>query len=306
MSLSTVENSQRFLDPRTLAKVKDLEVRARRIVEGFVSGSHKSPFQGVSVEFAEHRQYTAGDDTRHIDWKLYGKTDKYYLKRYEQETNLVCNLVIDTSESMKYGSGERTKLDYTRELAAVLAYLILHQQDSVGAAFFEHKLRYLVPPSGQASHLNQIMHLLAICQPANVASKIGPVLDELAGRWSKRSLVFILSDCFDDVEALLSGLKHLKHRRHELVLVHVLDPAELDFPFKDVTLFKGLESLPETLVEPRAIRKAYREEFEKFRREVEIGCRSADVDYQLVRTDEPIDRFLTRFLSTRASRRSLA
>jgi uncharacterized protein (DUF58 family) len=301
-----VENSQRFLDPRTLAKVKDLEVRARRIVEGFVSGSHKSPFQGVSVEFAEHRQYTVGDDTRHIDWKLYGKTDKYYLKRYEQETNLVCNLVIDTSESMKYGSGERTKLDYTRELAAVLAYLILHQQDSVGAAFFEHKLRYLVPPSGQASHLNQIMHLLAICQPANIPSKIGPVLDELAGRWSKRSLVFILTDCFDDVDALLSGLKHLKHRRHELVLVHVLDPAELDFPFKDVTLFKGLESLPETLVEPRAIRKAYREEFEKFRREVEIGCRSADVDYQLVRTDEPIDRFLTRFLSTRASRRSLA
>ncbi len=306
MSLSTVENSQKFLDPRTLAKVKDLEVRARRIVEGFVSGSHKSPFQGVSVEFAEHRQYTAGDDTRHIDWKLYGKTDKYYLKRYEQETNLVCNLVIDTSESMKYGSGSKTKLDYTRELAAVLAYLILHQQDSVGAAFFEHKLRYLVPPSGQASHLNQILHLLAVCQPANVASKIGPVLDELAGRWSKRSLVFIMSDCFDDVEGLLSGLKHLKHRRHELVLVHVLDPAELDFPFKDVTLFKGLESLPEALVEPRAIRKAYREEFEKFRREVEIGCRTADVDYQLVRTDEPIDRFLTRFLSTRASRRSLA
>ncbi len=306
MSLSTVENSQKFLDPRTLAKVKDLEVRARRIVEGFVSGSHKSPFQGVSVEFAEHRQYTAGDDTRHIDWKLYGKTDKYYLKRYEQETNLVCNLVIDTSESMKYGSGSKTKLDYTRELAAVLAYLILHQQDSVGAAFFEHKLRYLVPPSGQASHLNQILHLLAVCQPANVASKIGPVLDELAGRWSKRSLVFIMSDCFDDVEGLLSGLKHLKHRRHELVLVHVLDPAELDFPFKDVTLFKGLESLPEALVEPRAIRKAYREEFEKFRRGVEIGCRTADVDYQLVRTDEPIDRFLTRFLSTRASRRSLA
>jgi uncharacterized protein (DUF58 family) len=306
VSLSTVENSQKFLDPRTLAKVKDLEVRARRIVEGFVSGSHKSPFQGVSVEFAEHRQYTAGDDTRHIDWKLYGKTDKYYLKRYEQETNLVCNLVIDTSESMKYGSGSKTKLDYTRELAAVLAYLILHQQDSVGAAFFEHKLRYLVPPSGQASHLNQILHLLAVCQPANVASKIGPVLDELAGRWSKRSLVFIMSDCFDDVEGLLSGLKHLKHRRHELVLVHVLDPAELDFPFKDVTLFKGLESLPEALVEPRAIRKAYREEFEKFRRGVEIGCRTADVDYQLVRTDEPIDRFLTRFLSTRASRRSLA
>lgn len=301
-----MESSQKFLDPRTLAKVKDLEVRARRIVEGFVSGSHKSPFQGVSVEFAEHRQYTPGDDTRHIDWKLYGKTDKYYLKRYEQETNLVANLVLDTSESMKYGSAGRTKLDHAREIAAVLSFLILHQQDSVGAAFFEHKLRYLVPPSGQATHINQILHLLAVCQPANVASQIGPVLDELAGRWSKRSLVFILTDCFDDVPSILTGLKHLKHRRHELVLFHVLDPAELDFPFRDVTLFKGLESLPEALVEPRAIRQAYKTEFEKFRREVEVGCRSADVDYLLVRTDEPVDRLLTRFLSTRASRRGLA
>jgi uncharacterized protein (DUF58 family) len=301
-----VESSQKFLDPRTLAKVKDLEVRARRIVEGFVSGSHKSPFQGVSVEFAEHRQYTAGDDTRHIDWKLYGKTDKYYLKRYEQETNLVCNLAIDTSESMKYASAGKTKLEYACEVAAVLAYLILHQQDSVGAAFFEHKLRYLVPPSGQASHLNQILHLLAVCQPSNVPSRIGPVLDELANRWSKRSLVFILTDGFDDVESLLIGLKHLKHRRHEVALLHILDPAELDFPFKDITLFRGLESLPEALVEPRAIRKAYREEFDRFRREVEVGCRTADVDYMMVRTDEPLDRMLTRYLSTRASRRGLA
>lgn len=301
-----MESSPKYLDPKTLAKVKDLEVRARRIVEGFVSGSHKSPFQGVSVEFAEHRQYTPGDDTRHIDWKLYGKTDKYYLKRYEQETNLVCNLVVDTSESMKYGSGSFTKLDYTRQLAAVLAYLVLHQQDSVGAAFIEHKLRYLVPPSGQANHLNQILHLLAVCQPANVPGRMGPVLDELASRWSKRSLVFVMSDCFDDVESLLTGLKHLRHRRHEVALLHVLDPAELDFPFNDVTLFRGLESLPESLVEPRSIRRAYRQEFEQFRRAVEVGCRTADVDYLLVRTDEPIDRLLTRYLSTRASKRSLA
>jgi uncharacterized protein (DUF58 family) len=301
-----VESSPKYLDPKTLAKVKDLEVRARRIVEGFVSGSHKSPFQGVSVEFAEHRQYTPGDDTRHIDWKLFGKTDKYYLKRYEQETNLVCNLVIDTSESMKYGSGKMTKLDFTRELAAVLAYLVLHQQDSVGAAFFEHKLRYLIPPSGQASHMNQILHLLAVCQPANVTSRIGPVLNELAGRWTKRSLVFVMTDGFDDVDTMIQGLRHLRHRRHEVALLHVLDPAELDFPFSDVTLFKGLEGLPESLVEPRSIRRAYREEFEKFRREVEVGCRSADVDYMLVRTDEPLDRMLTRYLSTRASRRSLA
>lgn len=295
-----MESSQKFLDPHTLAKVKDLEVRARRIVEGFVSGSHKSPFQGVSVEFAEHRQYVAGDDVRHIDWKLYGKTDKFYLKRYEQETNLVCHLLLDTSESMKYGSAGTSKLDYACELVAVLSHLILAQQDSVGAAFFEDKLRYFVPASSQATHLKQILHLLAICQPANLPSKIGPVLDELAVRIKKRSLIFVVSDCFDDLESLLAGFRHLRYKRHEVVLLHLLDPAELEFPFHDVTMFRGLERFPDLLVEPRALRKAYLAEFDHFRRELQVGCQSMDVEYELVRTDEPLERFLTRYLSTRA------
>ena len=299
-----MESSQKFLDPRTLAKVKDLEIRARKIVEGFVSGSHKSPFQGISVEFAEHRQYVAGDDVRHIDWKLYGKTDKFYLKRYEQETNLVANIAVDTSESMKYGSAGRTKLEHATELAATLSYLTLSQQDSVGVALFENKLRYLIPPSSQISHLNQILHLLAICQPANYQSRIGAVLDELCGRWKQRSLFFLISDCFDDVESLLTGLKHLRYKRHEVVVLHVLDPAELDFPFTNVTKFEGLEGLSDVLVEPKAIRAAYVKEFDAYRRQLQTGCRSMDVDYELVRTDEPLDRFLTRFLSMRASKRS--
>lgn len=299
-----MENSQRFLDPRTLAKVKDLEIRARKIIEGFVSGSHKSPFQGVSVEFAEHRQYVPGDDVRHIDWKLYGKTDKFFVKRFEQETNLVANLAIDTSESMKYGSKGRTKLQHATELAATLSYLTLSQQDSVGAAFFEHKLRYVVPPSSQITHLNQILHLLAVCQPANYQSRIGPVMDELCGRWKHRSVVFLISDCFDDLDSILSGLKHLRYKRHEVVVLQVLDPAELEFPFLNVTKFEGLESSSDVLVEPRAIRAAYIKEFEGYRRALQNGCRSMDVDYELVRTDEPLDRFLTRFLSMRASKRS--
>lgn len=299
-------SSQTYLSPQTLAKVKDLELTARRIVEGLVSGSHKSPLQGVSVEFAEHRQYVPGDDTRHIDWKLFGKTDKFYLKRYEQETNLVCNLLIDTSESMSYASAGRSKLWHASELAAVLAFLVLSQQDSVGSVLFEDHIRYFVPASGQASHLNQILHLLAVCQPANLPSRIGPVLDEVANRLRKRSLVFLISDCFDDVDAFVAGLKHLRYKRHETVVLQVLDPAELEFPFRDVTRFEGLERWPETLVDPKAIRKAYLHEFEAFRRQLQIACRSVDVDYQLVRTDEPIDRFLTRYLSTRANRGAIA
>lgn len=301
-----MEISQKYLDPQTLARVKDLELTARRIVEGLVSGAHKSPLQGASVEFAEHRQYVAGDDTRHIDWKLFGKTDKFFLKRYEQETNLVCNLLIDTSQSMSYASSARSKLRHASELAAVLAFLVLSQQDSVGAVFFEDRLRYFVPASGQASHLNQILHLLAVCQPANLPSRIGPVLDDVANRLRKRSLVFLISDCFDDVGSLVNGLKHLRYKRHEVAVLQVLDPAEIEFPFRDVTRFQGLERLPEVLVDPKAIRRAYQAEFEAFRRELQIACRSMNVDYQLVRSDEPIDRFLTRYLSTRAGRRAIA
>lgn len=301
-----MESSQKFLDPHTLARVKDLELIARRTVEGLVSGTHKSPLQGVSVEFAEHRQYVPGDDTRHIDWKLFGKSDKFFLKRYEQETNLVCNLLIDTSESMSYGSSQRTKLWHASELAAVLAHMVLAQQDMIGATFFEDRIRYFVPPSGQASHLNQILHLLAVCQPANVPSRIGEVLHELSGRLKKRSLVFLISDGFDDVDSLLNGLKHLRYKRHEVAVMHVLDPAELEFPFPDVTKFQGLERMPELLVDPKGVRRAYLREFEAYRRELQVGCRSQDVDYQLVRTDEPIDRFLTRYFATRAGRRAIA
>ena len=184
-----MESYQKYLDPQTLARIKNLELVARRLIEGAVSGGHRSPFQGVSVEFAEHREYTAGDDTRHIDWKVFGKTDKYYLKRYEQETNLVLNLIVDSSQSMNYAGGPTSKLLYASYIAASLAYLVLHQQDSVGVTFFEDKIRYLIPASGQASHLKQILHLLAVCQPANVKSRIGPVLHELAERLQRRSLV---------------------------------------------------------------------------------------------------------------------
>lgn len=293
---------QKYLDPQTLARAKDLELRARRTIEGLVSGAHRSPYQGVSVEFAEHREYTPGDDVRHVDWKVFGKTDKFYLKRYEQETNLVCNLVCDTSQSMGYASQGESKLEYAAKLTACLAYLVLHQQDSVGLTLFENRIRYLVPPSGQATHLKQILHLLAVCQPSNYQSRIGDVLDELAGRLRKRSLVMILSDGFDDVDRIAEGLRHLRYKRHEIVLFHILDRAELEFPFQDMTLFRGLEEWPELLVEPRSLRDAYQSEFQSYRRDLLAACRESGVDYQEVVTDQPLDLMVSSYLSRRAGR----
>lgn len=295
-----MDNYQRFLDPRTLARIKDLELQARIVIEGLVSGTHKSPFQGISVEFAEHREYVPGDDIRHVDWKLFGKTDKYYLKQFEQETNLVCNLLVDTSESMKYRSVEKSKLEQAASIAATLAYLVLHQQDSVGMVFFEEGIRYHVQSSSQPSHLKQILHLLAVCQPANLRSRVGRVLDELADRLKKRSLVILISDCFDDLEAIKQGLRHLRYKRHEVVVFHVLDPAEIDFDFRSVTLFKGLERYPEVLADPAALRAAYREEFGQYLLELEGTCRAANVDYLRIRTDQPLDLVLSTFLARRA------
>jgi len=294
-----VESSRTYLDPATVAKVKDLELKAKRTIEGLISGRHRSPYQGISVEFAEHREYVPGDDPRHIDWKLLAKTDRTYVKRYEQETNLILNLVFDASESMKYGSGPVTKLEYAAQLAACLAYLVIHHQDSVGMSFFENKVRYFVPPSGQATHLRQLYHLLSVCQPSNHRSKIGEVIDELAERFRKRSLVAVISDCFDDVDGIIAAFKHLRYKKHEIVLFHVLDPAEIEFPFNDVTKFRGLEEFPELLADPRGLRKAYREAFGAFMKRLFVACRSNGVDYQLVRTDHPLDQLLFSYLASR-------
>lgn len=298
-----MEYSRTYLDPRTLAKIKALEIKARQIIEGLVAGSHKSPYQGMSVEFVEHREYVPGDDVRHIDWKVFGRTDKFYLKRYEQETNLIANLVLDVSESMRYASGATSKLLYASQMSAALAYLVLQQQDSVGLALFDREVRHLVQPSGHPSRLKQVLCLLAECTPRPEMGRIGDVLDELAERFHKRSLVIVASDCFDEIDRIAAGLKHLRHKRHEIVLFHILDPAEVDFPFLDLTRFRGLEQLPEIQVEPRALRLAYQESFQKYLRDLRIACRAAGVDYQRVRTDQPLDVVLARYLSVRAASR---
>lgn len=298
-----MENSPNYLDPRTLASVQGLELRARLIVEGYVGGVHKSPYHGFSIEFAEHREYVPGDDLRHVDWKVFGKSDKFYLKQYEDETNLVCHLLLDTSESMRYQSpgAALSKLDYAKCVAGSLAYLILQQQDSVGLVTFDREIRALVRPSSQSAHLKQLLHVMEDSVPQRKTAT-GPIFHDLAERLKKRGVVVVLSDLFDNVAAMVAGLKHFRHRRHEVIVMQILDPAELDFPFERTTLFKGLEQLPEVLTDPRALRKAYLAEFEKFLAAVQSGCRNNRIDYVQIRTDQPLDVALSSYLASRMTR----
>jgi uncharacterized protein (DUF58 family) len=298
-----VEATPKFLDPQTLAKLQGLELRARSIVEGYVSGVHRSPYHGFSIEFAEHRQYTPGDDLRYVDWKVFGKSDKIYLKQYEEETNLVAYLLLDTSESMRYQSDAAplSKLEYAQCVAAALAYLVLQQQDSVGLATFDNEVRAVVRPSGNPSHLKQLLHVMETAEPRR-KTRTGPIFHDLAERLKRRGLVIILSDLFDDVPAMLAGLKHFRHRRHDVVMFHVLDPAELDFPFRDITLFKGLEQLPDVLTDPRTLRQAYLAEFESFLTAVRKGCRNQNVDYVQLRTDQSLEVALSSYISSRMNR----
>ena len=297
------ENYQQYLDPKVLAKIAGLDLKARLIVEGYTSGLHKSPYHGFSIEFAEHREYVPGDDIKHVDWKVWGRTDKYYLKQYEEETNLISMLVLDTSESMRYQSSDApvSKLEYGKYIAASLAYLILQQQDSVGLVTFDREVRQFLRPSSHPSHLKQMLHLMDETVPERKTS-VGPIFHDLAERLRKRGLVVIISDLFDDVPAIMGGLKHLRHRRHEAIVFQVLDPAEIDFPFQDSTLFRGLEELPQVLTEPRALRKAYQREFQSFLTEVKKGCRLAHLDYTLLRTDQSLDLALSSYLTARMLR----
>jgi uncharacterized protein (DUF58 family) len=291
----------KYLDPLTLAKVRGLELQARLIVEGYLSGMHKSPYHGFSVEFAQHREYVPGDDPRHVDWKVYGRTGRFFLKQYEEETNLVCWLLLDISESMKYGSGAVTKYDYACMATAALAYLVLHQADSVGMVTFDNQVRRFLKPSSQPSHLKEMVHVMN--QGGGVEkSRMAPLFHDLAERINRRALIFILSDMFDEVPDILAGLKHLRHKRHEVILWHILDAAELTFPFQEATLFRGLEQYPELLTDPRTLRKSYLEQVQYFVTELQHGCREQNIDYVQMRTDTPLNVALSSYLAHRLKR----
>jgi uncharacterized protein (DUF58 family) len=296
-----MEDPQRYLDPLTLAKVRSLELQARLVVEGYLSGLHKSPYHGFSVEFSQHREYVPGDDIKHVDWKVYGRTGRFYLKQYEEETNLICWLLLDTSESMQFRSAAVSKYDYACMVAAALSYLTLHQQDSVGLVTFDNQIRQFVRPSSQPSHLKQIVQVINV-GTAREKTQLAPIFHDLAERLNRRSIIIVLSDLFDEASAILAGLKHLRHKRHEVVVMQILDGAELDFPFQESTLFRGLEQLPELLTDPRTLRQGYLEEIQAFIQELQRGCRGQNVDYVQLRTDTNLGVALSSYLAQRLMR----
>ncbi|MCA9119701.1 MAG: DUF58 domain-containing protein [Planctomycetales bacterium] len=295
-----MESSLKFLDPRTLAKLQGLTLRARRIVEGFVAGLHRSPYRGFSVEFAEHREYVPGDDIRYLDWKVFGRTDKFYLKQYEDETNLICYLALDVSESMSYRGPDSalSKLEYAQCIAAALAWLVLQRQDAVGLITFDSQIRDYVPPSNSPARLSELLTVMEQTPSANKTA-ISNTFRQLAQKLTKRGVVLVISDLFDDAANVLMGLRHLRHRQHDLAVLQILDPAELSLPFDRPTLFRGLEGLPELTTQPRAIRAAYRAELDAFLQQLKRGCSDNEIDYRLISTAQSFDVALSAFVSSR-------
>jgi uncharacterized protein (DUF58 family) len=289
-------------DPTELRKYAGLTLVARQIVEGFLTGVHRSPYKGFSVEFAEHRQYTPGDEIRHIDWRAVGKTDRYYVKEYEEETNLKAYLVVDASGSMGFRGTKKalSKFEYAQHVAASLAYLMLHQMDGVGLITLDTKIRSLIPPKASPKHLLQVLTTLEKTEPGGETA-LSPLLHELAGHHMKRrGMVLILSDFFDQIDPLIKALQHLRHRNHEVVLLHVLAPEEMDFPYKRLTQFRNLESREnKLLVDARRLREDYLHNFEQFRTELKQRAGKLHIDYHLLRTDDPVDRALGIYLSRR-------
>src|SRR5579884_2251300 len=295
-------NSAFSFDPSSLAKYGHLTLIARNLVEGFLTGVHKSPYKGFSVEFAEHRQYYPGDEIRHIDWRAYGKTDRYYIKEYEEETNLKAHLLVDASGSMAYRGRHASKFQYAQYVAASLAYLMLHQRDAVGLVTHDTRLRQLIKPRANAKHLLHLLHTLEQTRPGGETS-LAPIWHDLAGQLKRRGLIVILSDCFDQLPALMRALRHFRHKKHEVLLFHLLAPEEMEFPFKKMTQFRDLE-VPgnKLLVDPQQLRKEYLKNFRAFCDGLRDQAGQMHVDYHLLRTDAPADRALGAYLTKRQAR----
>lgn len=291
-------DKRKYLQPEMAARLKNMSLRARLVVEGYIIGQHKSPYHGFSVEFAEHRAYGPGDEIRHIDWKLYGKTDRYYVKQYEEETNLKSYLLVDTSPSMLYGNAKVNKLDYARTLSAALSYLMLHQQDAAGLVLFDNAIHRLIPARSKPSHLNTLLSHLE--QMGNARdTRIGHVLHEMAERFKKRGLVVIISDLYDEPEIVLNGLKHFRHNKQEVIVFHILDRQELMFDFNTRTRFRDMETGESLTTEPWHIRTSYQNRVKSFQDFYRRHCRKRQIDYVPLFTDQDLDLALNEYLRKR-------
>ena len=288
-----------YYDPQVLAGISNLYLRARWVVEGVLSGVHRSRSKGFSVEFEEHREYSPGDEIRRIDWKALGKFDRYFIKEYEDETNLRAYLLLDASASMDYASNGITKFDYACTLAASLAYLILKQQDAAGLVTFSNRIEAFIPPKSKRDYLTQILTALESRRPAGDTA-VGKILEEIAGQVRRRGMIVLISDLLDDPEAIVKGLRHFRFNGNDVIVFHVLDQAELDLPFDGNILFEDLEDAALTVVaDPRSIRKAYRAVVDEFTGQIRKLCHDHSIDYQLISTSTRLDQALTSYLSWR-------
>lgn len=291
-------DSRKFLHPETIKRIGRMDVRARHVVEGFLSGMHRSPYFGQSVEFLQHREYVYGDDLRHIDWKVWAKQDRYYIKQFEEDTNMRVTMLVDVSGSMQYGSGAMNKNEYGCTIAASLAYLLLKQQDAVGCVAFDATARTKVPLRTKRTHLMSIIQALSISTPQD-KTDVFQIMREAAETYPRRGMMVLISDLLTDVQATLKGLKLLRQRGHDVMVFQVMDDHELDFPFNGPTRFEGLESDEFINCNPRALREGYLKAMNAFLDEVRVGCAKASVDYALVRTSDPLDAVIARYLSNR-------
>jgi len=290
-------------DPSALAKFGKLEVVARLVVEGYIMGMHKSPFKGSSIEFVEHRQYYPGDEIRHIDWRAYGKTGKYYIKEYEDETNLRCYLIVDASGSMGYSGRTISKYVYAQYLASALGYLLLQQRDATGLITFDTKVRDRFNPSSNPHNFQRLTKMLDARKTGGETS-ISAVFERILPTIKRRSLVVVISDCFDRIDPLCTALKLFRHSRHEVLLFHVVAPEEEEFPFSRPTQFRNLEIAGHRkLVDPHQLRAQYLKQYGEFCEELARRSRTVGVDYQKIRTDEPYHIALGRFLDSRTRRK---
>lgn len=289
-----------YFDPKVLAGIANLGLRARWVVEGLMSGVHKSRAKGFSVEFEEHREYSPGDEIRRIDWKAYGKFDRYFIKEYEDETNLRAYLLLDASASMNYASDGITKFDYACTLTASLAYLILKQQDAAGLVTFSNQIESFVPPRAKRDYMTQILHALEKRGPAG-ETNVGKILDDIAGQIKRRGLVILISDLLDEPEQVLKGLRQFRFKGNDVIVFHLMDPAEIDLPFDGNILFEDLEAANlEIIADPRSIRATYQQVVQEFIRDMRKQCHDSAIDYQLISTATPLDQALASYLSWRS------
>lgn len=291
-------NNDKILDPTTAARLDKFDLRARLIVEGFLTGLHKSPYHGFSVEFLEHREYQPGDSIKDIDWKVFGKTDRYFIKKYEEETNLNAHILIDCSRSMQFSTQKITKLEYAKTLAAALSYLLISQQDATGILSFSEHIKKFIPPRSTKAHLNTIFHQLNNLKAEN-KTNTAAILHKLAEKIKKRGLIILISDLLDDQEEIMQGLRHFRHNKHELLVINILDDQEINFDYSSKTRFVDLESGEEIITNPWEIKKEYRSQIESMKHYFTTKCRNASIDYIPINTQTSYAEALYAYLIKR-------